>query len=554
GQTDRYTLGSIAYDKNGNITSLVRNGHINGAATSFGTLSNPMDKLSYTYHAGGNFLVKVSDTGNKNYGFIDGSNTDNDYGRDVNGNLIRDKNKGITNITYNHLNLPTKVTTSEGSISYFYDATGVKLKKVVSSGATTDYAGNYIYENGNLQFFNHAEGYVDAEGSGYNYVYQYKDHLGNVRLSYQDADNNGSIATNEIVEESNYYPFGLQHRGYGPDKSSLGNSVAKKFKYNGVELEETLGLNIYEMDFRQYDSSLGRFNAMDMFAMLAPSVTPYRFAFNNPVYWSDPSGLYEIDNAGNIVVNNENGNDEVGKLLAYLQSNNGASIDDIASQIVSSGEFAYDLEGVTVVGSVKNRDNLYQKAANDLGGQLNSATSRISAFNGNIVVSSLTNANPKFSRGIDYASGALTGLAGFSDPSRVVSMAMNAQVRGSNLSNGAINNLARTNQLAKGTRAFGRAAPAVSVGFALYDISNAYALDGSQFGYNSTITTSRSVGSIAGGWAGAEAGAAVGASIGLWFGGVGAVPGSIIGGIVGGVIGSHYGGQAGEIAGEQIAN
>ncbi|MEL4309186.1 RHS repeat-associated core domain-containing protein, partial [Joostella sp. CR20] len=208
GQTDRYTLGSISYDKNGNITSLVRNGHINGAATSFGTLSNPMDKLSYTYHAGGNFLVKVSDTGNKNYGFKDGSNTDNDYGRDVNGNLIRDKNKGITNIVYNHLNLPTKVTTSEGSISYFYDATGVKLKKVVSSGATTDYAGNYIYENGNLQFFNHAEGYVDAEGSGYNYVYQYKDHLGNVRLSYQDADNNGSIATSEIVEESNYYPFG----------------------------------------------------------------------------------------------------------------------------------------------------------------------------------------------------------------------------------------------------------------------------------------------------------------------------------------------------------
>ncbi len=73
---------------------------------------------------------------------------------------------------------------------YFYDAVGTKLRKTVS-GITTDYSGNYVYESGVLQFFNTAEGYVEPVSAGsttFMYVYQYKNHLGNIRLSYADAD------------------------------------------------------------------------------------------------------------------------------------------------------------------------------------------------------------------------------------------------------------------------------------------------------------------------------------------------------------------------------
>ncbi len=111
--------------------------------------------------------------------------------------MISDLNKGITDIEYNHLNLPTKITvtgTDAGTIDYVYDATGSKLQKTVSTGTITDYAGNYIYENGSLQFFNTSEGYVEpvfASGSAaissFNYTYQYKDHLGNIRLSYTET-------------------------------------------------------------------------------------------------------------------------------------------------------------------------------------------------------------------------------------------------------------------------------------------------------------------------------------------------------------------------------
>jgi hypothetical protein len=48
--------------------------------------------------------------GNAAQGFKDGTNTDKDYHYDDFGNMIIDKNKNIESITYNHLNLPKKIT------------------------------------------------------------------------------------------------------------------------------------------------------------------------------------------------------------------------------------------------------------------------------------------------------------------------------------------------------------------------------------------------------------------------------------------------------------
>ncbi|MCX2682137.1 M91 family zinc metallopeptidase [Galbibacter sp. EGI 63066] len=161
---------------------------------------------------------------------------------------------------------------------------------------TTDYAGNYIYgddhtgEGPELEFFNHAEGYVTPNGSDYDYVYQYKDHLGNVRLSYMDANNNGSVATDEIVEESNYYPFGLKHKGYGPGISSLGNDVAQRWKYNGKEFDESLDINTYDFGARNYDPALGRWMNIDPLAENYDYLSPYVYTANNPVFYIDPDG------------------------------------------------------------------------------------------------------------------------------------------------------------------------------------------------------------------------------------------------------------------------
>ncbi len=118
-------------------------------------------------------------------------------------------------IIYNHLNLPRTVSITNskgtGTTSYIYDATGTKVKKIAPGGSSLReiaYAGSYVYKNNQLQYMTTPEGYatptVTPSGvEGYRYVYQFKDHLDNVRLSYTKND----AGTLEIIEENNYYPF-----------------------------------------------------------------------------------------------------------------------------------------------------------------------------------------------------------------------------------------------------------------------------------------------------------------------------------------------------------
>ncbi len=44
-----------------------------------------------------------------------------------------------------------------------------------------------------------------------------------------------------------------------------------------------------------YDNALGRFYNIDPMTEIMPSLSPNRFAFNNPVVWKDPSGLLEVN-------------------------------------------------------------------------------------------------------------------------------------------------------------------------------------------------------------------------------------------------------------------
>ena len=207
--------------------------------------------------------------------------------------MTSDANKGITSIVYNHLNMPTKITvtgSNAGVLDYVYDATGVKLRKSNSNGTITDYIGNYVYEGGSLKQITHPEGYIEPDGQGgYDYVYQYKDHLGNIRLSYVD-DGNGGL---EIVEENNYYPFGLKHKGYNEVVSSYGNSVAQKWKFGGKEYEDGFNESIATYDFgaRNYDPALGRWMSIDPLTEEMRRHSPYNYAFDNPVYFIDPDGM-----------------------------------------------------------------------------------------------------------------------------------------------------------------------------------------------------------------------------------------------------------------------
>ncbi len=153
--------------------------------------------------------------------------------------------------------------------------------------STADYQNNFQYENGVLQFIAQPEGYIYKDATGYRYVYQYKGHLGNNRLSFMR--NAGTVA---IVKKINYYPFGLTQKGYNNLTTSLGSAGAKKYQYNGKELQDDYGLDWYDYGARFYDAGLGRWHILDKLSGHPNQISksPYQYAWNNPIKLNDPDG------------------------------------------------------------------------------------------------------------------------------------------------------------------------------------------------------------------------------------------------------------------------
>ena len=262
-----------AYDKNGNILGLQRNGQL-GAGDNYGMIDN----LTFTLN--GNQLSRVDDAVgtaeyNGGFEFRDAVQQADEYAYDANGNLTKDLNRNISNIEYNFLNLPSKVTFTDGStITYVYAADGTKLRTVHNIGGTTtttDYCGNVVYENGTQKYLLTEEGYVTLADNRYHYYL--KDHQGNNRVV---VDGNGTVE-----EVNHYYPFG--------GVFALTSSV-QPYKYNGKELDTKNGLNWYDYGARHYDPSIGRFTTMDPMAKDYYGISPYTYCLNEPIRLIDPDG------------------------------------------------------------------------------------------------------------------------------------------------------------------------------------------------------------------------------------------------------------------------
>lgn len=249
---------AISYDVMGNITSLTRDG--------FGTNTYS----SYT----GNRLNSIS-------GF-----TTSNYGYDANGNLKTDSQKGITDISYNYLNLPQTIT-APVTLAYSYDATGRKLSKLAtgSTSNTTDYVNGIQYTNGVIDFIQTEEGIAFNSGESYSYRYNLGDHLGNVRVTFKV---NGSAI--EVLQRDDYYAFGLR-KSVNNDIGAV--SLENKYLYNGKELQEEL--NQYDYGARLYDPVVGRWNVVDPLAEMYRRLSPYNYAVNNPIRFIDPDGMKPVD-------------------------------------------------------------------------------------------------------------------------------------------------------------------------------------------------------------------------------------------------------------------
>lgn len=194
-----YNERNLKYDLNGNIQQLVR-------YDFYGYTGTRMDSLIYNYS--GNRLMGVIDYGDATKGFINGTTgtSTSDYAYDANGNLKLDNNKGITAIAYNVLNLASQVNKgSSDYLTYTYNAAGQKLAQQAygSAAKTTDYIGELLYEGNALKSIQFSEGRIVPDGANWEYQYNLKDHLGNVRVTFTSKTQTTTSYTTNFESTSN---------------------------------------------------------------------------------------------------------------------------------------------------------------------------------------------------------------------------------------------------------------------------------------------------------------------------------------------------------------
>ncbi len=185
-----YYAEQFTYDKRGNIQGLARRHGKNGNAEVYA------DYNMYFYDE--NRLLAVRDYSENSLGFDDVLKQDMIYYEyDDAGRLKKDKNRNME-MAYNHLNLLKKVTKGSGTLEYFYDASGRRVKK--KFGNTERFYSDGIERSGDTLVLHTPYGRMRKLGANgaWHDDYFLKDHLGNVRVVL-NAGAVGAPTSNRVI-------------------------------------------------------------------------------------------------------------------------------------------------------------------------------------------------------------------------------------------------------------------------------------------------------------------------------------------------------------------
>ena len=271
---------SYTYDKFGNRAAMNHNGQVtsytydlNNRLTSE-VNNETMEITSYAYDDRGNLYSKRT---TRDY-FPDSTSSPIDFF----GLLKNNTNSTVELYSYNGLNRLNEVRKGGTTVSYVYNAEGIRTSKTVN-GTTTDFlldGSDVVAETKNGSTTNYirgASGIISSAIQGTNNTTKYylSDGHGNVT---DLTDSSGAV-----VKSYTYDAFGVEQN---PSDSDT-NPFRYRGEYYDSEIEQ-----IY-LRARYYDPSLGRFTQQD--PAMADGNNWYVYCGNNPVINVDPSGeMYVI--------------------------------------------------------------------------------------------------------------------------------------------------------------------------------------------------------------------------------------------------------------------
>lgn len=296
---------NYGYDKNGNIDGIMRQ------ALNIDNEPTPLDEM-WLYYTG-NQLQSITNYADpddfEDYTPYPVSESSNPYSYDQNGNTTKDLDRNISSIQYNLLNLPRRITYTDGSMAtYTYNSLGEKLQvaystsrltaslpatnvaeKVLSdstrsgglrsgmTNTTVDYCGNLVYNGNSLsRVVLGNEGLCRLVNGTPTYYFFIKDHLGSTRAVVQQ---------NGVLKQTNqYYPYG----------KCWDSSTFQPYLYNGKEIDLMHDLEWYDYGARMYEPGLCRFMTMDPLCEKYYSISPYAYCSNNPENAIDEEGRLTI--------------------------------------------------------------------------------------------------------------------------------------------------------------------------------------------------------------------------------------------------------------------
>ena len=260
---------------------------------------------NYAYDATGNRTNAGYATGADNRLLSDGTYT---YQYDAEGNRTRRTRLSdgqVTQYEWDYRDRLTRVVTSSapGTVlsdaRYTYDAFGRRVSKWVDAdgagpGAAT--VERYVYDGQSIILVLSAAGAATHrcfQGPGVDQVLA--DQSSGGAVAWALADHLGTVR--DVINSSGVVLDHITYDAFGRVTSETNPAAAIRYGFTGRERDAETGLYYYRA--RYYDPGVGRFLSEDPTSFRGGDPNLLRYAFNNPLTYTDPSGACGQNAYGN---------------------------------------------------------------------------------------------------------------------------------------------------------------------------------------------------------------------------------------------------------------